>query len=60
MKWILIIGILWVVPTWRILQGVGNKPALSLLAIVPFFGPLAVLFILAYGSWPRFDAKAGS
>lgn len=56
---IIILAILWVIPTWRILQRVGSTPALSLLAIVPVVGPLVVLFVLAYGQWPRFDVKAG-
>jgi hypothetical protein len=56
----IVLAILWVIPTWRILQRVGGKPALSLLAVVPVGGPMIVLFILAYGQWPRFDAKAGS
>jgi hypothetical protein len=56
----IILAVLWIIPTWRILQRVGGTPALSLLAIIPVAGPLVVLFILAYGQWPRFDTKAGS
>jgi hypothetical protein len=56
----IILAALWVVPTWRILQRVGGKPALSLLAIIPVAGPMIVFFILAYGEWPRFDRKAGA
>lgn len=61
MDWVpmIVLAILWIIPMWRILQRVGGSPALSLLSVIPVAGPLVVLFILAYGQWPRLDRKAG-
>ena len=62
--WFLQIGVwviallLWVIPIWRVLKRTGNVPALALLGFVPILGPLIVLFVLAYGRWPRFEPLA--
>lgn len=48
-----LIGVLLtIIPTWRIIQRTGFSPLLSLLIVVPLFGPLIVLVVLAYGEWP--------
>jgi hypothetical protein len=46
----LIIGI----PLWRICSRAGLSPAWSLLAVVPFLGPMIVTAILAFANWPKF------
>jgi hypothetical protein len=50
--------LLWVIPIWRVLKRTGNVPALALLGFIPFVGPLVVLFVIAYGRWPRFQPLA--
>jgi hypothetical protein len=52
--------LLWVIPTWRILGRAGNVPALALLGLIPIVGVLIVLFVIAYGRWPRFENRAGA
>jgi hypothetical protein len=55
-----VVVILWIIPGWRILGRVGLPPALALIAVVPLFGALVVMAILAYGRWSRFDMRTGA
>ena len=48
----LIAIILIVFPLWKICNRAGLNPALSLIAIFPFFGLVIVAAILAYTTWP--------
>lgn len=51
LEW-LIIATTVIIPTWRILRKAGFMPALSLVLIVPLFGWLCVLIVLAFVEWP--------
>ncbi len=44
--------VLIVVPLWKICARAGFNPLLSLLAIIPVLGLLAVAVILAFTEWP--------
>lgn len=37
---------------WRIFAKAGYNGAMSLIWLVPFVGPLVVICILAFGTWP--------
>ncbi len=52
--------VLWVIPTWRVLDRVGMTPALALLMVIPLVGGLIVLFLVAYGQWSRSKRQAGA
>lgn len=53
----LVVAILAIIPTWRILRKAGFIPALSLLLIVPLFGGLCVIMILAFTQWPALKRR---
>jgi len=40
-----------VVPTWFICKKAGFSPWLSFIVIVPFFGGLVLLYVLAFAEW---------
>lgn len=50
--WTVIIGILFVLPLWRIFDRVGLNPATALLALIPFAGLPITLGMLAFKDWP--------
>ncbi len=50
--------VLIVVPLWKICARAGFNPLLSLLAIIPVLGLLAVAAILAFTKWPA--SKGGT
>lgn len=50
--------VLIVFPLWKICARAGFNPALSLLAIIPVLGLLAVAAILAFSEWPA--SKSGT
>ncbi len=50
--------VLIVVPLWKICARAGFNPLLSLLAIIPVVGLLAVAIILAFTEWPA--SKGGT
>lgn len=37
---------------WRIFSKAGYNGAMSLIWLIPFVGPLVVICILAFGTWP--------
>jgi hypothetical protein len=41
------------VPSWRILERTGLSPMWSLLSLVPMFGTIAILWMIAYRKWPK-------
>ncbi len=50
-----IVGPILIYPLWEVCRKLGRNPALSLLAIVPVIGLMALALILAFGRWPSFD-----
>ena len=38
---------------WRIFTKAGYNGAMSLIWLIPFVGPLVVICILAFGTWPN-------
>ena len=48
---IVVIGILVVVPFWKIFTKAGFSGGWSLLMIIPFIG-IVILFYLAFAEWP--------
>jgi hypothetical protein len=47
----LFISVLLIVPFWKICQKAGFNPALSMLILVPYFGLLIVMGLLAFKAW---------
>lgn len=43
---------------WRVFEKAGYSGALSLLNLIPGFGPLICMIILAFGRWPVQDELA--
>jgi hypothetical protein len=43
---------------WRVFEKAGYSGALSLLNLVPGFGPLICMIVLAFGRWPIEDELA--
>jgi hypothetical protein len=51
---VLLIGaLLWIIPLWVICGKVGMSPAISLIAVIPLFGSVVVLAVLAFARWPN-------
>lgn len=55
-QWLIVVGILFVVPFWRIIKRTGFNPGLALLALVPG-GILVLLWVLAFAKWPKFKEE---
>ncbi|WP_461516101.1 hypothetical protein [Porticoccus sp.] len=53
--WMLLIGIVVVVPVWRICLRTGLPGWLSILMLVPFVN-LGLLYFIAFATWPK-DTK---
>jgi hypothetical protein len=49
--------ILFIVPLWKIFGKAGFSPAWSLLIMVPFFGSIAALSLLAFRRWPATEGR---
>lgn len=47
------LGILLLVPLWRIHRRAGQNPALALFVLIPYVGVGINALILAFGDWPR-------
>lgn len=58
---LLIFGLLWAVPIWRIASRVGLNKWLAIFGFFSFIGPLIVLWYLAFARWnttpPAAEAK---
>lgn len=50
-------GLLWVFPFWKILRKAGHAPELAFLAIIPL-GSIGLLFFLAFSEWPSATHEA--
>jgi hypothetical protein len=55
--WMLVVGIIVVIPAWRICQRTGYSGWMGLLILVPLVN-LFLLYFLAFSQWPR-DRGAG-
>jgi hypothetical protein len=60
--WIIVIAfsLLWIIPLVRILRRTGKSPWWALIGIFILWGPLIVLWIIAYGRWPKIDKEANA
>jgi uncharacterized membrane protein len=54
--WMLIMGLIIVLPFWKIFQKAGFNGVLAILMLVPFVN-LFMIFYLAFTEWPVFKAK---
>ncbi len=53
-------GVIVLIPLWRIFQRAGLAPALALFVLIPVFGALMVVLILAIARWsPSGERYAG-
>ena len=50
--WMIVMGIIMVVPFWKISKRAGFNGALGLLVLIPLVN-LAFFYFLAFASWPR-------
>lgn len=58
--WAVVVGILFVLPLWRIYEKVGLNPSYAFFALIPFAGlPLALGF-LAFKDWPNGSAAVSN
>lgn len=48
--WMLIMGIIFVIPAWRICQRIGYPGPLGLLILIPFAN-IVLLYFIAFGPW---------
>lgn len=55
--WIVVAGILLLVPLWRIHKRAGLHPALSLLVLIPYAGVLISSLVLAISRWPAVERE---
>ena len=55
--WIVVAGILLLLPLWRIHKRAGLHPALSLLVLVPYAGVLICSLVLAISRWPAVERE---
>jgi hypothetical protein len=53
----LLLALLLIIPTWRICTRAGFSGAVSLFHLVPVIGPLIVMAILAFNTWPNGEAR---
>jgi hypothetical protein len=58
--WTVVIGILFVLPLWRIYDRVGLNPAYAFLALIPFAGLPLALGLLAFKEWPAGSAEVSN
>ena len=54
--WMLIVGLIIVVPFWKIFQKAGFNSLLSILMLIPFVN-LIMIFYLAFSEWPVLKGK---
>jgi len=54
--WMLIMGIIAVLPFWKICQKAGLAPAISLLLLIPFIN-LVTIYYIAFVEWPALRGK---
>lgn len=57
LSWAIVIGILFVLPLWRINERVGLNPWSALFALIPYAGLPIALGLLAFKEWPAGSAR---
>jgi hypothetical protein len=53
---IIIMLVLTIIPSIRLLRRAGLHVALAVLNIVPFYGTVVLIWIIAYSNWPNAQA----
>ena len=56
--YLLLVGLVLIVPTWRICTRAGFSGALSLFHFVPLIGSLIIMAVLAFSTWPNGEAPS--
>lgn len=56
LQWLIVAGLFFVFPLWKICGRAGFKPALSFIALVPG-GILVLLWIIAFARWPALSEE---
>jgi len=54
----IVMGILLVIPLWKIFEKAGKRPAMAFLVFFPFIGLMIVALILAFSRWPATEQQA--
>lgn len=54
--WMLVIALVVVIPAWRLCQRLGYPGWMGILILVPMVN-LILLYVLAFGKWPRDNDK---
>ncbi len=57
--WMLVIAIVVVIPVWRLCQRLGYPGWMGILILVPMVN-LILLYVIAFGEWPRNRDNGGS
>ena len=57
---IIIMLVLTIIPSVRLLRRTGLNVALVALNIVPFYGTVVLIWIIAYSNWPNTQAAKSS
>lgn len=52
-----LIGMILIVPVWKIYKKAGLNPALSFILFIPLIGMFIVYVILSFSDWPEVKAK---
>lgn len=55
----LLLGLLLVLPAWKICGKAGFSPLWSLLVFLPYLGYLALSLVLAFVAWPVAQGRGG-
>ncbi len=61
-EWLVMLVLFTVVPVflfWRIFRRAGLPEALAVIALIPGWGPLALLLVLTFADWPALQDDAG-
>jgi hypothetical protein len=56
--WILIVGLIIVLPFWKIFTKAGFPGPLAILVIIPFVN-IFMIFFLAFAEWPALKGRSG-
>jgi len=56
--WLLIAGLIIVLPFWKIFTKAGFPGALAILVLVPFV-QILMIFFLAFAEWPALKGRGG-
>ena len=56
--WLVIVGLIIVLPFWKIFTKAGFPGALAILVIIPFV-KILMIFFLAFAEWPALKGRTG-